>query len=253
MSSQSLQFPTGIGRAARPASEAANQPPSGPAAPEVGVEAVTDTELVARLQRGETGAFEPLMRRHNQLLFRLARSILRDDAEAEDAVQQAYLSAYVHVHQFSGRSKVSTWLTRIVINEGLSRRRKRERRSEMTQPDSDSPWLAGGQAIGSPEEAATGAELRRLLESALDTLPTFQRLVFVLRQVEGRSTEEAASCLGTTQGNVRIALHRGRAELRAALSRRLDAAAPEVFAFAGERCDRIVARVLAGLEGAPVS
>ena len=214
-----------------------------------------DSELARRIARGEPAAFELLMRRHNQILFRTARSILKDDAEAEDAVQDAYLLAYRAIDAFRGEAKLSTWLTRIVVNEAIARLRKRGRRAELIrlsgEPDvaADAAEVEMNQtAPDQPERAAMRAESRRLLESKIDALPDAFRSVFVLRAIEELSVEETAASLGIAEATVRTRHFRARALLREALAREFDIALGEAFAFDGARCDRIVATVLARLE-----
>jgi RNA polymerase sigma-70 factor (ECF subfamily) len=218
--------------------------------------AADDVELVGRVARGDHGAFEALMRRHNARLFRVARAILRNDGEAEDALQDAYLDAYRHIGDFRGAAQVATWLTRIVINQALMRlrRRKRDRvvvpfgERRMAGRD-DAPTqgeaAVADETIESPPGALLRGEIRRLLERRIDNLPVAFRTVFVMRDVEEMSVQETADCLSIPAATVRTRLFRARALLREALARDLDAATVDVFGFAGERCDRIVAGVLA--------
>jgi RNA polymerase sigma-70 factor (ECF subfamily) len=188
--------------------------------------------------------FEVLMRRHNQRLYRAARAILRDDAEAEDAVQQAYLNAYRHLDQFEGRAQFSTWLTRIAVYEALARRRR-----VGGDPTSSHDGLVETVASPSPdpERQAYGRELSVLLESALAGLPDGYRSVFLLREVDGLSTAETGRHLRITDSTVKTRLHRAKALLQ----RKLHAVTPaEAFSFDGFRCDRLVARVMRRLAGA---
>ena len=208
----------------------------------------SDGELARRVAGGESAAFEALMRRHNRTLFRTARAILRDDAEAEDALQEAYLQAYQAMGGFRGEAKLSTWLARIVANEALVRLRKRVRRAEIVPlqpnttpeeleiPDTDMPK--------SPESHAERAQIRRLLEAQIDSLPHDYRTVFVLRAVEEMTVQETAAVLGIPEATVRSRLFRARSLLREALATKIDVACEDAFAFAGERCDRIVAYVM---------
>lgn len=207
-----------------------------------------DLEIVHRIAAGDTAAFELLMRRYNRPLYRTARSILRDDAEAEDTVQDAYLLAYRGIGNFRGDAKLSTWLTRIVVNEAIARSRKASRRAEIIRLDGDIE-PSGEQTMNDasselPEQAAMRAEARRLLEKNIDRLPDVFRTVFVLRALEEMSVEEAAASLGIPEATVRTRFFRARSLLREALSREIDIAHEEAFAFDGERCDRIVAAVL---------
>jgi RNA polymerase sigma-70 factor (ECF subfamily) len=217
---------------------------------------LTDLELAQRIVSGDKGAFELLMRRHNQILYRTARSILKDDAEAEDAVQEAWLLAYRAIGNFRGDAKLSTWLVRIVVNEAISRRRKRSRGAEViqlsgeTQEDREAVEENVNQTLPEqPEHAARRAQTRRLLEAKIDELPDAFRTVFVLRALEELSVEEAAVALGIPEATVRSRFFRARGLLREALSTEIDLAYGDAFAFAGARCDRIVAGVLARLDG----
>jgi RNA polymerase sigma-70 factor (ECF subfamily) len=216
---------------------------------------LSDPELAQRIASGDKDAFELLMRRHNQILYRTARSILKDDAEAEDAVQEAWLLAYRAIGNFRGDAKLSTWLVRIVVNEAISRRRKRSRGAEViqlngeTQEDREAVEENVNQTLPEqPEHAARRAQTRRLLEAKIDELPDGFRSVFVLRALEELSVEEAAVALGLPEATVRSRFFRARGLLREALSKEIDLAYGDAFAFAGARCDRIVAGVMAKLE-----
>jgi len=222
--------------------------------------ATDDASLVARIVAGDRGAFEQLMRLHNSALFRAARAIVRDDADAEDVLQEAYLAAYRHLSEFRGDSRLSTWLTRIVINQALGRLRSRRRDNvvELMDGRADGAATPLEQAMeerggASPEAAAIHAELRGLLERKIDALPLAFRTAFMLREVEEMTIEEAAECLSVPAATVRTRVFRARALLRASLAEEMDVAARDVFHFAGARCDRIVAAVLgrlADLDGA---
>jgi len=208
-----------------------------------------DAELAARVAAGEPAAFEALMRRHNRTLFRTARAILRDDAEAEDALQEAYLHAYEAIGNYRGEAKLSTWLARIVANEALMRVRKRTRRAaivplQAAASEDEINEIPDDNMDDSPERSAQRSEMRRLLEVEIDALPDDYRVVFVLRAVEELSVEETAEALGIPQATVRTRLFRARSLLREALASKIDLACEEAFSFAGERCDRIVAHVL---------
>jgi RNA polymerase sigma-70 factor (ECF subfamily) len=213
-----------------------------------------DAALVARTAGGDVAAFEHLMRLHNTALFRTARAIVRDDADAEDVLQEAYLSAYRHLPEFRGDARLSTWLTRIVINQALARLRARRRDNVVALLDDRAPGDAEPmeQAMdedpqASPESGAMRAELRRLLERKIDALPLAFRTAFILREVEEMTIEEAAECLAIPAATVRTRVFRARALLRASLAEEMDMATAGVFAFAGARCDRIVAGVLGRL------
>ena len=213
--------------------------------------ATADSELVTQIAAGDPAAFEVLMRRYNGRLFRAARAILKDDAEAEDAVQDAYLSAYRHMGDFRGEAQVATWLTRIAVNQALMRLRKQKRDRVVVpfQAPDGAPDAAMAEMpdtrTESPNASTLRAEMRRLLERRIDALPASFRTVFVLREVEEMSVEETAAVLGIPPATVRSRLFRARALLRQALAKDLDFATGDVFAFAGARCDRIVANVLA--------
>jgi RNA polymerase sigma-70 factor (ECF subfamily) len=214
----------------------------------------SDADLARRIAAHDQGAFVLLMRRHNQLLFRTARSILRDDAEAEDALQDAYLQAYRAIDQFRGDAKLATWLTRIVINEAIARSRKTARRAEVMQlhlgaepTDQFNEATMEPGASESPESGAMRAETRALIEKSIDALPDVFRTVFVLRALEEMSGEEVAACLDIPEATVRSRFFRARSMLRAALARDVDLGFEQAFSFDGERCDRIVAGVIGRL------
>ena len=222
---------------------------------------VDDAELVARIGRCDQAAFEILMRRYNSKLFRVARAIIKNDEEAEDALQDTYLDAYRRIGSFRGESQLVTWLTRIVINQALMRlrRRKRERvvmpfasgrggSPERARADT-APDMADDR-IESATDATMRAEVRRMLERRIDELPVAFRTVFVMREVEDLSVEETAASLSIPAATVRTRLFRARALLREALARDIDSATVEVFQFDGERCDRVVANVLARVQAA---
>lgn len=212
----------------------------------------SDAELVHGIASNDHAAFERLMRRYNGRLFHIARAILKDDAEAEDAVQDAYLEAFRHIGEFRGESQVATWLTRIAINQALMRlrRHKRERVVVPFPGDADAP-VSRTQVIDrnaeSPATATLRAEIRNVVEARIDELPPSFRAVFIMRDVEEMTVQETAECLGIPPATVRTRLFRARALLREALARDVDTATLEVFGFAGERCDRIIARVLEAL------
>ena len=205
---------------------------------------LTDEQVVGQVLTGQTALFEILMRRYNERVYRVARSIVRDDAEAEDVMQQAYVNAYANLRQFAGKARFSTWLTRIAINESLSRARRRGR-NEPYDDDLTSvePFMVEHSSRDPELQTFTG-ELRALLEWAIDELPDGAREVFVLREVEGLSTAEVAEALGVSEDVVKTRLSRAKAALRRMLIERTGAAASDVFRFFRPRCDRLVARVL---------
>jgi RNA polymerase sigma-70 factor, ECF subfamily len=213
----------------------------------------TDAELAVRSAKGDTRAFEALMRRYNRTLFRTARAILRDDAEAEDALQEAYFQAYRALGTFRAEAKLSTWLARIVANEALMRLRKQTRRAEIVPMQPAASAEAVEQVMdtdmdNAPETSVQRSEVRRLLEAQIDALPEAYRTVFVLRAVEELSVEETGAVLDLPPATVRTRLFRARSLLREALAQKIDVACEDAFSFDGERCDRVVARVLARLD-----
>lgn len=216
----------------------------------------SDSELAARVAAGDSAAFEALMRRYNRTLFRTARAVLRDDAEAEDALQDAYLQVYRSIGDFRGDARLSTWLVRIVANEALMRLRKQTRRAAIVPlasgvPDEQLGEIADTDMNQAPEPSAQRAEIRRLLEREIDALPADYRAVFVLRAVEELSVEETAAALSIPPATVRSRLFRARSLLREGLATKIDLACEEVFDFDGERCDRIVNNVLGRVEWRP--
>ncbi|MGB2717036.1 MAG: RNA polymerase sigma factor [Vicinamibacterales bacterium] len=205
-----------------------------------------DGEVVAQVLEGQTALFEILMRRYNERVYRAARAIVRDDKEAEDVMQQAYVNAYANLRQFNGQARFSTWLTRIAINEALARVRRLGRYEPFDDefPKVES-LMSATSNYDNPERQAFGGELRALLEWAIDRLPDGAREVFVLREVEGLSTAEVADSIGVSEDVVKTRLSRARAALRRDLLERTGATAPEAFRFYRPRCDRVVAQVLA--------
>lgn len=221
---------------------------------------IDDGSLAARIVGNDQAAFEIMMRRYNGRLFRVARAILKDDAAAEDALQDAYLDAYRHMSGYRGGAGLGTWLTRIVINHALMRLRK-ERRHRVVVPfgewrpdDAHAEDAVRDERAESPATATLRTEIRGLIERGIDRLPIAFRTVFVMREIEDMTVEETAVCLSIPPATVRTRLFRARALLREALARDIDAATADVFGFAGARCDRIVAgalaRVAAGEEAA---
>jgi len=209
-----------------------------------------DADLAMRAARGDASAFEAIMRRNNRLLFRTARSILKSDAEAEDALQEAYLRAWRALGSFRADAKLSTWLVRIVVNEALGRLRQRgaqviplDAAMNSTEPDTLASMTADPD--DQPERIAMRAELRHLMEARIDLLPDAFRSVFMLRAVEEMSVEEVAQALGLPEATVRTRFFRARGLLREGLASDIDVALGDAFAFDGARCDRIVAAVLA--------
>jgi len=211
---------------------------------------VSDEEVVARVLAGETSLFEIVMRRYNQRLYRVARAILRNDAEAEDVMQDAYVRAYEHLDQFAGKAKFSTWLTRIAVHEALTRQRRAKRYQElepMSEPDGD-PMDGFASAGLNPEQQTSNRQIRSLLEEAVEKLPDAYRAVFMLREVEEMSTTDTASALDITEENVKVRLHRARALLRKSLYARAGMERKEAFDFHATRCDRVVKNVFARIQ-----
>lgn len=212
-----------------------------------------DAALARRVLAGERDAFELLMRRHNRRLYRLARAMLRDAAEAEDALQDAYLAAYQSLAGFRGEASLGTWLSRVVANQCLARLRRQARRANILpmvplgEPEEQERAAMTDASPETPEHALGRTELRALLERKLDALPEAFRTVFVMRCVEELSVEETALCLGIPEATVRTRQFRARGLLREALAQEIDLAERDVFSFDGARCDRIVSEVLGRL------
>jgi RNA polymerase sigma-70 factor (ECF subfamily) len=201
-----------------------------------------DDTVVARVLAGEVALFELIIRRYNQRLFRITRSVLKDDAEAEDAMQDVYVNAFGKLATFRGEAKLSTWLTRIALYEALGRLKKR--RGGMSIIDDEESIMAD-ESQSSPEQNAFTGELRTLLERAVDALPSGLRAAYVLRDVEAMSTAEAAACLEIGEDALKMRLSRARSLLRAHISEELGSAAADLFGFQAPRCDRMVAAVMA--------
>ncbi len=209
-------------------------------------QAVPDLEVVDRVRAGETGLYELLMRRYNQRLYRTIRSVVTDETEAEDVLQESWVRAYEHLNQFSGNAHFATWVTRIAFYEALARNRKSKRWTPLENPAGEiMPEVNRTQTTSAtPETHAMQGQLAQMLQAAVDALPETYRSVFVLREVEQLSTTETADCLGLSEEAVKTRLHRSRALLRRDLVNRIGPAIAEAYAFLGVRCDRTVARVL---------
>lgn len=210
-----------------------------------------EAELVARAAAGDGGAFEAIMRRHNRLLYRTARGIVRDDVEAEDVVQEAYLHAWRALAGYHAQSRLSTWLVRITVNQALGRLRRRtaqiiplEVAMAHHEREGETTMLTDEPARG-PEPSAMRAQIGRLMEARIDRLPDAFRIVFILRAVEELSVEEVAQALEIPEATVRTRFFRARSLLREGLAREVDTALVDAFGFDGARCDRIVAQVMA--------
>ncbi len=204
-----------------------------------------DEEIVTRVLNGEPSLFEILIRRYNQRLYRVARSIVRNEDEAEDIMQDAYVRAFDKLHQFQGRSEFSTWLTRIAVYEALARRREGHRwvSLESGEDQGGLDLESFSTPVRSPEDQAGDRELLSFLTEAVDALPESHRAVVMLRAVEGMSTADTSYCLGISSENVRVRMHRARSQLKSSLERRLGGSMEKLFEFHLRRCDRIVAAV----------
>lgn len=206
-----------------------------------------DEALVERARAGDTAAFELLMRRHNRRVYRAVRAVLRDGPDVEDAMQQAYVQAFTHLDQFEGTARWSTWLCRIAFNEALARVRQRGRFVSIDAASEGTLEDTVKNTSPDPERVATDRELARIVEHELDGLPDIYRTVVMFREVEGLSTTETAAILGVEEPVVKTRLHRARAMLREAIERRIGAHFEEAYEFGAERCDRVVAGVMARL------
>ena len=217
--------------------------------------AVSDLEIVRQVLEGDTGRFELIMRRYNRRLYRIARGVLRNDLDAEDVVQEAYLHAYEKLRDYQGRGPLSAWLTKITVNEALGHLRRADAAADSVSLDDptqseEANFMAHLTSNPpSPELLAARGEMRRLLESAIDALPEAYRMAFIMCGVEEMSVAETAECLEVEQGTVKSRYHRARQILQQQILGLLDTSSAEVFAFDGVRCDRIVSGVLRRLEG----
>jgi RNA polymerase sigma-70 factor (ECF subfamily) len=213
--------------------------------------ALDDAALVAHACNGEERAFRAIMERHNQRLYRVARTLLKDDVEAEDVVQEAYLRAFATLSSFRGEASLATWLTRIAFNEALGRRRKQRPTVALetieAMPESSAQIIRFPTMTDDPERSAAQREIQKILEASIDALPEPFRLVFVMRDVEEMSVEETASYLGIRPETVKTRLHRARRLLRESLDERLASTLKDSFPFAGARCERTTEAVMARL------
>ncbi len=213
----------------------------------------SDESIVRRVLQGEIHSFELLMRRYNERVYRVLRSIVRRDQEIEELMQQVYISAYARLNQFEGRARFSTWLTRIAINEGLQwMRRARDRPIAVSLEDVETMSSIRDDSRRDPEDHAAAREMIEFIERAVDELEESHRIVFMLREIEELSTAEAAECLGVSEELIRVRLHRARAQVRRSLTDRLGEVATSAFSFERPRCDRVVRRVLERISADPV-
>jgi RNA polymerase sigma-70 factor (ECF subfamily) len=211
-----------------------------------------DLALAQGVAAGNQTTFEQIMRRYNRRLYRLARATLRDDAEAEDALQDAYIAAFRNLHSYKGDAALCTWLSRLVLNECMGRLRRTARRNNIapifSPPNQESLETMATSTLESPEATTMRAQMRTVLEHKIDGLPEALRLVFVLRSVDELSVEETAASLDLSEATVRTRHFRARSLLRESLAREVDVAERDVFEFGGEHCDRIVAAVIARIK-----
>ncbi len=212
-------------------------------------EGAPEAELIVRAAHGDGAAFEVIMRRHNQLLFRTARSIIRNDAEAEDVVQESYLRAWRALGTYRAESKLSTWLVRITTNEALGRLRRKSAQvipleAAMMSSEPETQAALTDEPERGPEQALQRSQMRKLMEARIDRLPEAFRTVFTLRAIEELSVEEVAQALEIPEATVRTRFFRARSMLRESLAQEIDSALGDVFGFDGARCDRIVSAVL---------
>lgn len=206
----------------------------------------TDEEILARVLAGETDLYEILIRRYNTRLYRAIRAVLRSDRDVEDVMQDAYVLAFQNLAGFEGRSKFSTWLTRIAVNEALARLHKAERTEEWdAMNESRQSAITASHTTASPESQAASGEWKLLLERSIESLPEAYRMVVMLRDVEGMSTAETAESLSITEDNVKVRLHRAHILLRQEIYAETKMSAGEAFPFHAVRCDRVVAGVFA--------
>jgi RNA polymerase sigma-70 factor, ECF subfamily len=215
------------------------------------VDEPSDRELLEEARRGDSAAFGALIRRHDRYLYRVARSVLQDDQEAEDVVQQTYLQAFTKLVDFRGEANLRTWLTRIALNDAIRRRRRQRSMVDLSEIDTARERVRSQNylsplAAPTPESAAARSQIRRILEQAIDGLPAAFRLVLVLRDVEEVSVEQTAKVLGLRPETVRTRLHRARRMLRERLGE-LSSALKDVFPFERPRCDALVRRLIVQL------
>jgi RNA polymerase sigma-70 factor (ECF subfamily) len=210
-------------------------------------ESLSDEQIVTRVLAGESALFELVMRRYNQRVYRAVRSIVQSNDEAEDVMQEAYVSAYAHLEDFAFRARFSTWLVKIAVHEALARKRRGQRFTPL-EPEEEAQVMAS--STRNPEQRVSDEELGGMLEQAIDGLPEGFRTVFVLRAVEQLSVSETAEVLAIPAETVKTRLHRARGLLRTALVERVGTTLPSVFDFHESRCDLVVGRVLDRIRGA---
>lgn len=207
----------------------------------------SDEEIVARVIAGDLASFELIMRRYNQRMFRVVRSIIGSDDEAEDILQETYVRAFEHLEQFAGLAQFSTWLTKIAVHEALARRRRLARSQPVDFHDPENIGMVPLSNGHNAEHTASMGELGKMLAQAVDELPDQLRTVFALRMIEGMSTSDTADSLDLTEANVKVRLHRARELLRHRIDAQIGVEIRQLYQFGGQRCDRIVSAVLARL------
>jgi len=208
-----------------------------------------DAELVRRALARDAGAFRAIMQKHNRRLYRIARGVLRNNTDAEDAVQDAYVSAFTHLANYRGESTLATWLSRIVMNEALGQLRRKRPAVDLTAVE---PMRSEAEIIqfplstpnDDPERTMAQRQILQLVEQATDNLPEAFRLVFVTRVIEGMSVEETSELLGIKPETVKTRLHRARQLVRDQLDKHIGPVLMEAFPFAGRRCERVTAAVM---------
>ena len=211
-----------------------------------GAAALSDEEVVERVLAGDTPLYEVVMRRYNTRLYRVARAILKNDGEAEDVMQDAYVRAFQHLGQFEGRAKFSTWLTRIAVHEALARAQKARRFEDWDDMNENQQNEIGATTQRSnPETETASVEMSKILEQAIGSLPEQYRAVVMMRDVEDMTTAETAECLSLTEDNVKVRLHRAHGMLRKELFANARISAADACPFHAPRCDRVVANVFA--------
>lgn len=212
---------------------------------------ITDSEIIERVLSGDKDLYELIMRKYNQRLFRIGRSIINDQDEVEDILQDTYIKAYENLVNFKGLSLFSTWLTRILINEAIARKNQKSRMSSIFQEDQYSGETNGynkseynnmASDQRNPEEETINKELKNSLEKVIDSLPEMYRTIYVMREIEGMNIAETSECLGISESNVKVRLNRSKEMLRSSLTDIYKES--EIFEFMGSRCDKIVAIVL---------
>jgi RNA polymerase sigma-70 factor, ECF subfamily len=218
-------------------------------APQITAAGTSDAELVGRARDRDEAAIRAIMQANNRRLYRIARGILRDDSEAEDAVQETYVRAFTHLQSFRGDSRLATWLARIVMNEALGRLRRRRPSVEWTTLE---PGLLEAQIIQfplsspseDPEKSMAQREIQLVVEHAIDELPEAFRIVFITRVIEGMNVEETADILGLKPETVKTRLHRARTMLRDNVEKKIGPVVMDAFPFAGRRCKRLTDAVV---------